>query len=91
MDYFIMTKRQKKFLEKTFKCLNINAEDLMKIKNIEVLENENKLLNQRVEFLEQALKTNTDALIKVNAHVTELEKEFANMQNEEIWGGKLNE
>jgi chromosome segregation ATPase len=86
-----MTKKQKRFLEKTFKCLNINAEDLMKIKKIEQLEAENKSLKESVTFLDQALKTNTDALIKINAQVTELAKEFTNMQNEEIWGGKLDE
>lgn len=91
MEYFIMTKKQKRFLEKTFKCLNINAEDLMKIKKIEQLEAENKSLKESVTFLDQALKTNTDALIKINAQVTELAKEFTNMQNEEIWGGKLDE
>ena len=91
MEYFIMTKKQKRFLEKTFKCLNINAEDLMKIKKIEQLEAENKSLKESITFLDQALKTNTDALIKINAQVTELAKEFTNMQNEEIWGGKLDE
>lgn len=91
MEYFIMTKKQKRFLEKTFKCLDINVEDLMKIKKIEQLEAENKSLKESVTFLDQALKTNTDALIKINAQVTELAKEFTNMQNEEIWGGKLDE
>lgn len=91
MEYFIMTKKQKRFLEKTFKCLDINVEDLMKIKKIEQLEAENKSLRESVTFLDQALKTNTDALIKINAQVTELAKEFTNMQNEEIWGGKLDE
>lgn len=86
-----MTKKQKRFLEKTFKCLDINVEDLMKIKKIEQLEAENKSLRESVTFLDQALKTNTDALIKINAQVTELAKEFTNMQNEEIWGGKLDE
>ena len=63
----------------------------MKIKKIEQLEAENKSLKESITFLDQALKTNTDALIKINAQVTELAKEFTNMQNEEIWGGKLDE
>lgn len=86
-----MTKKQKRFLEKTFACLNINAEDLMKIKKIEELEAKNEYLEKRVSFLEDALKINNEALLKINSQVTEMAKEITNMQNEEIWGGKLNE
>ena len=89
MEYFIMTKKQKKFLEKTFKCLNINAEQLMEITKIGSIIEENKLLKERVEFLEKALTANNEAVIKINAQATKLAEEVTNMQNEAIWGGKL--
>lgn len=91
MEYFIMTKKQKRFLEKTFACLNISTEDLMKIKKIEEIQALNEQYKRRIEFLEEALKINNEALLKINGQVTEMAKEITNMQNEEIWGGKLNE
>ena len=91
MEYFIMTKRQKKFLEKVFKCLNISIEDLMKISKIEEYKAKNEMLEQRVTFLEQALKVTNEALVKLNGQTTEIATELTKMQNEEIWGGKVNE
>lgn len=91
MEYFIMTKRQKRFLEKVFSCLHISTEDLMKITKIEQIEAENKQLNERVTFLEQALKVTNEALVKLNGQTTEIATELTKMQNEEIWGGKIDE
>lgn len=102
MEYFIMTKRQKRFLERVFKCLDITPEDLMKIKKIKEYEAENKTLGDRVTFLEQALKIANEALVKLNGQITEIATEVTKMQNEdlmdltkmqseEIWGGKISE
>lgn len=84
MEYFIMTNRQKRFLKKVFKCLNISIEDLMKITKIEQIEAENKQLNERVTFLEQALKVTNEALVKLNGQTTEIATEVAKMQNEDL-------
>lgn len=91
MNYFVMTKRQKKFLEKTFACLNISVEDLMKITKIEEIETQNKQLSDRVEFLEKALKVSNDAIVALNGNLTDLSAKITKMQTEAVWGGSLDE
>ena len=91
MDYFVMTTKQKKFLEKTFACLNIPIEDLMKITKLKEYEAQNKQLSDRVQFLEEALKISNEAIVKLNGAITDLSVKITKMQSEAIWGGDVNE
>ena len=86
-----MTKKQKRFLEKTFKCLDINAEDLMKITKIKELEAKNEVLEARLQFVEQALKISNEAIVKLNGNLTELSAKIIKMQSEEIMEGNIYE
>ena len=61
----------------------------MKISKIEEFKAKNEMLEQRVTFLEQALKVTNEALVKLNGQTTEIATELTKMQNEEIWGGKI--
>ena len=63
----------------------------MKISKIEEYKTKNEALEQRVTFLEQALKITNEALVKLNGQTTEIATELTKMQNEEIWDGKIDE
>lgn len=74
----IVTTKQKKFLEKTFKCLGITIEDLMEINNLHFLKRENKDLRDRVEFLEQNLKNTNVIVSDLSKQITDF---ITDMQN----------
>lgn len=67
----LVTTKQKKFLERTFKCLGIDIDELLEVNNIRHLKEENERLHERVAFLEKALTTTNETLALVTTQVTE--------------------
>lgn len=80
----LVTTKQKRFLEKTFKCLGIDVDEIMEINNIRKLKQEKEELEERVHYLEQALTKTNETIVELSRNVTEFIDE---MQQEMLSGG----
>lgn len=68
----IMTTRQKKFLEKVFKALDINVEDLIEINNLKALKGEIIALKQIVEQQNETIKLQAENILTLSNLYEEL-------------------
>ena len=80
----LVTTKQKRFLEKTFKCLGIDVDEIMEINNIRKLKQEKEELEERVHNLEQSLTKTNETIVELSRNVTEFIDE---MQQEMLSGG----
>lgn len=67
-----------------FKCLDLSVEDLMKIKNIKALEQENEILKERLELCEKALIESNKAILSLRQNVSQLNADFNNFLQDDI-------
>ena len=75
----LVTKKQKKFLEKTFACLDISIEDLMEINNLKEVIKQNKELQEQVNVLNASNLVMAQTIEKMKENITEL---IVQQQNE---------
>lgn len=75
----LVTKKQKKFLEKTFACLDISIEDLMEINNLKEVIKQNKELQEQVNVLNATNLVMAQTIEKMKENITEL---IVQQQNE---------
>ena len=68
----LVTKKQKKFLEKTFACLDISIEDLMEINNLKEVIKQNKELQEQVNVLNASNLVMAQTIEKMKENITEL-------------------
>ena len=68
----LVTKKQKKFLEKTFDCLDISIEDLMEINNLKEVIKQNKELQEQVNVLNATNLVMAQTIEKMKENITEL-------------------
>lgn len=68
----LVTTKQKRFLEKTFKCLDISIDDFIEINNLKQIKEEKKQLEERVHLLEQNAVLQNDTINSLNKLVAEL-------------------
>lgn len=68
----LVTKKQKKFLEKTFACLDISIEDLMEINNLKEVIKQNKELQEQINVLNASNLVMAQTIEQMKQNITEL-------------------
>lgn len=70
----LVTTRQKKFLDKVFKALDINIEDLIEINNLRVLKEKIKALEARVDEQDKTIKLQSENILSLSNLYEELRR-----------------
>ena len=83
----LVTKKQKKFLEKTFECLDISVDDLMEINNLKELIKQNKELQEQINTLNAANIVMAETIQKMKENITELIVQQQNEAYEQLFKG----
>lgn len=83
----LVTKKQKKFLEKTFECLDISIDDLMEINNLKELIKQNKELQEQINTLNAANIVMAETIQKMKENITELIVQQQNEAYEQLFKG----
>lgn len=86
----LVTTKQKKFLEKTFKCLDISVDDLLEINNLKELIQKNKELEEQVKVLNATNLVMANEIQKMKENITELIVQQQNDAYEQILNGFAN-
>lgn len=86
----LVTTKQKKFLEKTFKCLDISIDDLLEINNLKKLIQKNKELEEQVKVLNATNLVMANEIQKMKENITELIVQQQNDAYEQILNGFAN-
>ena len=86
----LVTTKQKKFLEKTFKCLDISIDDLLEINNLKELIQKNKDLEEQVKVLNATNLVMANEIQKMKENITELIVQQQNDAYEQILNGFAN-
>lgn len=86
----LVTTKQKKFLEKTFKCLDISIDDLLEINNLKELIQKNKELEEQVRVLNATNLVMANEIQKMKENITELIVQQQNDAYEQILNGFAN-
>lgn len=86
----LVTTKQKKFLEKTFKCLDISIDDLLEINNLKELIQKNKELEEQVKVLNATNLVMANEIQKMKENITELIVQQQNDAYEQILNGFAN-
>lgn len=86
----LVTTKQKKFLEKTFKCLDISIDDLLEINNLRELIQKNKELEEQVKVLNATNLVMANEIQKMKENITELIVQQQNDAYEQILNGFAN-
>jgi hypothetical protein len=68
----LVTTKQKRFLERTFKCLGISIDDFMEINNLKQLQETNRQLEDRVKLLEENAVLLNKTITHQNSLIAEL-------------------
>lgn len=83
----LVTKRQKRFLEKTFACLDISVDDLLEINNLKELIQKNKELQEQVNVLNASNLVMAQTIEKMKENITELIVQQQNDAYEQLFKG----
>ena len=83
----LVTKRQKRLLEKTFACLDISVDDLLEINNLKELIQKNKELQEQVNVLNASNLVMAQTIEKMKENITELIVQQQNDAYEQLFKG----